>query len=139
MAADRVLIDTGPLVATYRGRDEHHNACVEVERQLQSPQFTCWPVITEAVYILGDASTAIQKLLAKISSGDLIILPIMRDDVPSIADIMAKYCDQGVDFADACLVHLAEREAMTTIFSIDRRHFSVYRTASGKVLTLLPE
>jgi predicted nucleic acid-binding protein len=139
VAANRVLVDTGPLVATYRERDEHHQACVEAERHLQSPQYTCWPVITEAIYLLGDSAGAIQKLLAKISSGDLIVLPITRDDVPAIAEVIAKFFDQNVDFADACLVHLAEREQMTTVFSIDRRHFSVYRTASGKVFTLLPE
>jgi predicted nucleic acid-binding protein len=139
VAANRVLIDTGPLVATYRMRDEHHAACVEVERQLSSPQFTCLPVITEAIYLLGDSASAVQKLLAKVSSGDLILLPITRDDAPSIATVMTKYFDQGMDFADACLIHLAEREAISTLFSVDRRHFSVYRTASGKTLSLLPD
>ena len=139
MTTSCVLIDTGPLVATYRERDEHHQACVEVERQLQSPQYTCWPVITEAVYLLGDSANAVHKLLAKISSGDLIVLPITRDDIPAIAEVIAKYFDQEVDLADACLVHLAEREAISTIFSVDRRHFSVYRTASGKSFTLLPD
>lgn len=139
MAANRVLVDTGPLVATFREHDEHHQVCIEAERQLQSPQYTCWPVITEAAYLLGDSPGAVQKLLAKISSGDLIVLPITRDDVPAIAEVIAKYFDQGVDLADACLVHLAEREAISTIFSVDRRHFSVYRTASGKAFALLPD
>lgn len=139
MNADRVLLDTGPLVATYRERDEHHEACVETARQLRSPQYTCWPVITEAAYLLGDSPNAVQSLLAKIASGDLVILPLTRDDAPAIAQILVKYQDQETDLADACLVHLAERDAITTVFSVDRRHFSVYRTASGKPLTLLPE
>jgi predicted nucleic acid-binding protein len=139
VTANRVLIDTGPLVATFRQRDKHHRACLEIERQLQVPQFTCWPVITEAVYLLSDSVLAVQNLLGKIVSGDLIILPITRDDVPAIAEVIATYSDQAVDFADACLVHLAERETITTIFTVDRRHFSVYRTASGKAFTLLPE
>jgi uncharacterized protein len=138
VAAERVLIDTGPLVATYRERDEHHRACIEVERRLPSPQFSCLPVLTEAIYLLRDSGDAVQKLLAKISSGDIILLPITREDLPAIAEVMAKYFDQGIDFADACLVHLAQREAISAIFSVDRRHFSVYRTASGKAFSLLP-
>ena len=36
--------------------------------------------------------------------------------------------------ADAALVHLAERENIDTIFTLDRRDFSIYRTASNRVL-----
>lgn len=113
--------------------------CVEVERQLTSPQYTCWPVITEAAYLLRDSVDAVQKLLAKIVSGDLVILPIVANDLPAISELLAKYRDQGIDFADACLIHLAERESILNIFSVDRRHFSVYRTVSGKPLSMLPE
>jgi predicted nucleic acid-binding protein len=126
-------------VATFRERDEHHRACVETARQLHAPQFTCWPVITEAVYLLGDSVQAVQKLLGKLVSGDLVILPISPDDVPAIVEIIVRYWDQDIDLADACLVHLADRENTTTVFTVDRRHFSVYRTRSGKAFTLLPE
>jgi predicted nucleic acid-binding protein len=138
VVADRVLIDAGPLVATYRERDQHHQACVAVARQLRSPQYTCWPVITEAAHLLSDSPEAVQSLLAKIAAGDVVILPLTLDDAPAIAEILSKYRDQHADLADACLVHLAGREAMTTIFTVDRRHFSVYRTAAGNALMLLP-
>jgi len=37
---NRVLLDTGPLVAILSERDEHHDACVEQLRQLTAPTFT---------------------------------------------------------------------------------------------------
>lgn len=36
-------------------------------------------------------------------------------------------------------MHLAEREEIEHVFTLDRRDFSAFRTASGKALTLLPE
>jgi predicted nucleic acid-binding protein len=37
------------------------------------------------------------------------------------------------------LVHLANRENIGTIFTLDRRDFSVYRTVRKKAFRLLPE
>jgi len=36
-------------------------------------------------------------------------------------------------------LHLAERERIDRVFTIDRKDFSVYRTQAGKSLTLLPK
>ena len=40
---------------------------------------------------------------------------------------MDKYRDLPMDLADAALVRVAERERLRTVFTIDRRDFSVYR------------
>jgi predicted nucleic acid-binding protein len=52
---------------------------------------------------------------------------------------MAKYADQSLDFADACLLHLANRDRIDTLFSIDRRHFGLLRNRTGSTLKLIPE
>jgi len=139
VAGKRVLIDTGPLVATYRQRDEHHVACTEFARLLPTPQYTCWPVITEACYLLKESPDAVQSLLAKIQNSDLILFSLTDNDAAAIGNVMAKYRDQGIDLADACLIHLAERESISSVFTLDRRHFSVYRTATGQAFSLIPD
>ena len=50
---------------------------------------------------------------------------------------MAKYADLPMDFADATLVVLAELLGTTTVFTLDRRDFGIYRLGRRK-LTLLP-
>jgi len=45
---------------------------------------------------------------------------------------------QEFDLADACLMHLSDREAIPHVFTLDRRHFSVFRKNDGNALTLLP-
>lgn len=44
-------------------------------------------------------------------------------------ELMEKYRDLPMDLADAALVRVAEREGRSDVFTLDRRHFSVYRAA----------
>ena len=52
---------------------------------------------------------------------------------------MKRYEDAGLQFADAALAHLAERENIRTVFTLDRRDFSIIRLKRNRTLTLLPE
>jgi predicted nucleic acid-binding protein len=133
-----VLVDTGPLVAIIRKRDQYHSACVAEAKLLQGPFYTCWPVITEAAYLLRDGPSEVQRLLARVRTSWIHLLPLDADDVASITDILTRYADQNFDFADATLMYLAERESIETVFTTDHRHFSVYRTPSAKSLVIRP-
>jgi hypothetical protein len=134
----RVLVDTGPLVAVLSRRDEHHESCVEQLRELAPPLFTCWPVITEAVWLLRNHPAAIQKLLGSFSTGLLEMLVLDRAAPAWIAGFLRRYRELGAQAADAALVYLAERESIDTVFTLDRRDFSVYRMAGNRTLCLLP-
>jgi len=62
----------------------------------------------------------------------------MRRTSREIATILAKYKGLRVQVADASLVHLANREGIEVIFTLDRRDFSVLRLSRGRKLRLLP-
>lgn len=51
--------------------------------------------------------------------------------------ILTKYEDQAFDFADACVMHLAEREALNDVFTLDLNDFSKFRTSNGEALSLI--
>jgi predicted nucleic acid-binding protein len=59
-------------------------------------------------------------------------------DLPAIAAILAKYEGLGIQLADASLVHLANREGIELVFTLDRRAFGVLRLARGKKFRLIP-
>jgi uncharacterized protein len=140
MLHEPVLVDTGSLIALYNGNDPAHRSCSETARLLPvGKAYTCWPVITEAFYLLRKYPRQRKSLLGAIHRGEFIILLLTSEDLPSIDEIMSKYHDQDVDLADAALVHLANREQIGTVFSTDRRHFGVYRTGSGQAFRILPE
>lgn len=134
----RALIDTGPIVAILSDADEHHEVCVEQLRELRIPLLTCWPVVTEVARLLRRYPLAIEKFLSSFG-GRLFQLASMDElDLPGVAAILAKYRTLGIQVADASLVHLANREGSDTIFTLDRRDFSVLRLASGKKFRVIP-
>ena len=133
-----VLIDTGPIVAIFSAADEHHGACVQQLHHIKGPLLTCWPVITEAVWLLRAHPAAIRILLSSFEGQPFELLPLNETDLSSISSILAKYRDLGIQLADASLIHLANREGIETIFTLDRRDFSVMRLARGKKPHLIP-
>jgi len=134
----RVLVDTGPIVAILSESDEHHEACVEQLHRIRGPLLTCWPVITEAAWILRAYPRAIRKLLASFHGRPFELVPLGETDLPGIAAVLAKYEGLGIQLADASLVHLANREGIEVMFTLDRRGFGVLRLARGKKLSLIP-
>jgi predicted nucleic acid-binding protein len=139
-ANQSVLIDTGPLVALFDRRDANHEACRKQAGNLPGSLFTCLPVITEAIYLLNRYdSRLVHHLLAACRDGIYVLLPVGNADLEPIDRIISKYQDLCLDFADATLMYLAEREPIDRIFTLDRRDFSVFKTAAGQSLSLLPE
>jgi hypothetical protein len=134
-----LLVDTGPLVAILSRADEHHQACVDVLRSVPAPLLSCWPVITEAVWLLRAHQGAVQQLLRSIGEGFLVLLPLAGDEANAIADLMKKYEDIRPQLADAALVYLAQREGIATIFTLDRRDFAVYRNSRKRAFRIVPE
>ena len=132
-------MDAGPLVAINRRDDQYHQCCVETLQQIIPPLFTSWFVIAEAAHLLQNSVPAVERLLASPQLGIYVILPLSHDDLPALSRLVRKFQDLGPQLADASLVHLAGRESLSTVFTLDRRDFKVYRTAAGKRLRLLPE
>ena len=134
----KLLIDTGPIVAIMLDSDEHHEACVEELRNIRGPLLTCWPVVTEAAWLLRAYPEAIGRLLASFRGRPFELVPLDETDLPAIAAILAKYDSLGIQLADAALLHLANREQIESIFTLDRRDFGALRLAHGKKMRLIP-
>lgn len=132
-----ILVDAGPLVALLDRSDPHHEACKRAFASLRAPLVTVWPVVTEAVYLL-DALAPQAAILEMIALDAPALVPLGKEDVPRIKELMAKYADLPMDLADAAIVRVAEREGIRRVLTIDRRDFSVYRAKGLGKLTLLP-
>ena len=52
---------------------------------------------------------------------------------------MARYADRPMDFADATLVRVAEREGLRTILTIDHDDFETYRIGRNAKFRILPQ
>lgn len=134
----RVLVDTGPLVAILSPRDEYHEACVATLRSLSGPLLSCWPVITEAAWLLRKWPRAVQQLLRSIDGELLELLPLTGREGNEVSALMRRY-EEIRPLADASLIYLANREQIDTIFTLDRRDFSIYRSGRRRPFRILPE
>lgn len=133
-----VLIDTGPLVALFSRKDELHAACLATFKTLKDPLLTIWPVLTEALYLLDFSVDAQDGLWGFLLAQTLLVLPLEVEDVPRMQELMHRYRDRHMDFADAALVRVAEREHITTMFTTDRRDFQIYQPRHARHFHLLP-
>ena len=86
----------------------------------------------------GDTPREVDLAWAFVRSGAVTVLPISDGDLPDIEALMRKYHDRPMDFADATLVHLAQRESLSTVFTIDHDDFETYRVGRRKRLRILP-
>ncbi len=132
------LIDTGAILALLDLDDEWHEACVEAYDHHRLPWLTTEAVLTEALHLvlrnLGD-DRGVWRLLR---SGAVQMSPIANEELPQIEALMLDYADRPMDFADATLVHLAARERLSTILTVDHDDFETYRLPGRKKFIILP-
>lgn len=122
-----VLIDAGPLVALLHRDDQNHQTCKLTLRSLKSPLASVWPAITEAMYLLGFSWRAQNALWELLDSRTIELLALQHVDFRRMRELMRQYRALPMDLADAALVAVAEREKLRTVFTTDRRSFTVYR------------
>jgi predicted nucleic acid-binding protein len=81
---------------------------------------------------------AIQQLLKSIGNGFVELLPLASTEAKAIADVMKRYENIRPQLADATLVYLADRDGIDTIFTLDQRDFSLYRSARRRPFRIIP-
>jgi predicted nucleic acid-binding protein len=133
-----ILVDAGPLIGLLSEDDQQHERCVETLRSIREPLGTAWPVLTEAMYLLGTSWQQQDRLWDMIDSGGVRIVRLDAGDAARMRELMRKYRDLPMDLVDAALVRIAEREGIRRIFTLDRRDFSVYRPAKLERFSVIP-
>jgi predicted nucleic acid-binding protein len=132
-----VLVDAGALIALLDRDDRHHERCVATLKALRDPLATVWPALTEAMHLLSDVPAGRDALCDMVFDGALKLLAIEADELGRLKELMRKYHDLPIDFADAALLCAAERGQLTRIVTFDR-HFTIYRLPRRGRFTVLP-
>ncbi|MDM8563288.1 PIN domain-containing protein [Candidatus Marithioploca araucensis] len=124
------MADTGAFVALFNKQDPYHQKCCSIAKNLRDSLVTTVPVLTEAFHLLSDSqgSCALKQLIIK---GGVTIWFLDDDTLILALQLMEKYKDCPMDFADASLVVAAQKLKCYKIFTVDRNDFSVYRIQVG--------
>ena len=127
----KVLIDSGPLIALFDASDKYHNKAVNFIKTNKYPLVTTIASVTEALHLLDFNRNAQIDFIEWIHKGAVEIQNIESSDFGRLKELTEKYRDLPMDFADSCLVYLAEKLSLNTIATIDR-DFTIYRIKGRK-------
>ena len=135
-----MIVDAGPLYAYIDTDDRHHRACLDLLETHPGPLLVPTLVITEVTYLVSTrlGTDAEIRFLGDLAGGGLIAEPVAPADWLRIAELVGRYRDLTLGTVDASVIAAAERLSVTTIATLDRRHFTVVQPRTGS-LHLLPE
>jgi predicted nucleic acid-binding protein len=123
-----ILCDTGVLLCLVDTKQAQHKKYRDVIQSEQQHLITTWSCLTEAMYLLYRCGGwPMQKQLGQLLVGGILTIQIFHhSDYDRILELMQKYKDRPMDFADATLVMAAERTGITRILTLDS-DFLFYR------------
>jgi predicted nucleic acid-binding protein len=132
------LLDTGPLVACLDAADPLHPKARAALEGFRGRLCTTGAVVTEAMYFIAghtDGPTKLVEFLEKSRTeiADCFTPATLRQ----ATQLMRRYADIPMDFADASLALLADASGTRDILTFDERGFRTFRTPHGKSFRLV--
>ena len=133
-----VLVDTSAIVAAFDRRAEQHEATKSAfEAIAERPLISCQAVVTEACFLFQSRKLfgARRDLLDNVVAGRLkLVDPV----VASVNALMDRYERVPMQFADGCLVNLADQLDTDDVLTLDN-DFRIYRWRRLRRFQIWPE
>jgi predicted nucleic acid-binding protein len=130
------LVDTGALVALVNQSDEWHEWAVRAFRSMVPPLLTCEAVLSETWHLLRRAPH-LRTAVARMHEAGLIRVEFaFEPEAEVVRKLLLKYANLPMDFADACLVRMAELIPDSEVWTIDE-DFYVYRRHGRQPIPLI--
>ena len=137
-AAGELLLDTGALVAALHRGDRDHARCVAALAGFRGTLLTTEAVLTESLYLMARFAGGQEACLDFFLRQGATLIPQSLDSLARCKQLMGRYADLPMDFADATLVVLAEELGVKRVLTLDRRGFGVYRIGRRERFTIVP-
>lgn len=134
-----ILIDANAFIYICdKGQDKHLQFLKSVE-SITTDIVSTYPCLTEAMYFMGKLYGwhGQQLLWDFLSKNTIGLYQLSPDDLERMKNLMKKYSDVPMDFADASLVAAAEALATNKILTSDS-DFYVYRINGRKHFNIVP-
>lgn len=126
MVSGVIFVDTGAFYARAMRPDAHHALAVTTWPKLDALRvYTSSLVVCETAELLlrrADAHFAVSCVSAILAEPNLTILRPSADEEHTALELMMKYSDQPIGFADCVSMVLMKKQRIRRVFSFDR-HF----------------
>ncbi|CAN5440188.1 PIN domain-containing protein [soil metagenome] len=132
-----MIVDTGPLVLLLTEKhDTRYETCLSVFEAFRGNLVTTLPCLTEVMYFLGGWHHQ-EQLWSWISDGSVQIYDLTPNDLARMEELMGKYENVPMAFADASLAALAEASSSNRVFTLDS-DFTIYRFRESYSFEIIP-
>lgn len=132
----RVIVDTGPLVAFINRREQLHNWVMAELATINQPLLTCEAVITEACFLLRNVYGGEEALISLLETGKIQLPFHLDEETAAVRELLVRYQSVPMSLADACLVRMAELSAESAVFTLDS-DFRIYRKNKNQLLAVI--
>jgi len=132
----KVLVDTGVLIAYLKSQDHFHAWAVAQWQLIEPPFLTCEAVIVEACFLLSRTYNGAAKVFALIEAGILKIPFRLEEESEAVAKLMSRYESVPMSLADGCLVRMSELYAKSEILTLDS-DFTIYRQHRNSIIPVI--
>ena len=97
-------------------------------------------MVTEVAYLIASrlGTEPEVRFLGDLASGAFSVEPVHPADWLRIAELVSQYRSLPLGTVDASLIAAAERLGITTLATVDRRHFDVVRPRHAPAFSILP-
>ncbi|HTV40301.1 MAG TPA: hypothetical protein VMF08_06985 [Candidatus Sulfotelmatobacter sp.] len=130
-----VIFDTGPLVAWFCPRDKYHGWARKAFSEIPVGGLICEAVLTEVCHLVARDGIARGKVLEFVEQA-LLTSVYLGGELSALRGLLDRYADTPMDFADACVVRLAELYADSTVCTTDS-NFKFFRKNGREPILLL--
>lgn len=135
-SAVEYLLDAGPLVGAFWGRDQWHAWSRATLISLDAEVYTTEVVFAEAAHHLKPYTPALLGLLAALEAGHVHLCPVFPAATRRCAELVTKFAPR-MDLGDASLVILSEQFPHAHLVTTDVADFMIYRRRDGCAVPLL--
>lgn len=120
-----IVLDTSALLALVDADDPEHASCSEGLERERPPYLVPAGILSEVTYLTERkvGLEVLESLLADLASG-AYTLDCGEEDFTRIAELVRRYADLALGFADASVIACAERSGRR-VMTLDRRDFPV--------------
>ena len=134
----KALLDTGPWVALIDKSETRHSECVNWFKSYTGTLYSTEAVLTEVLYLLNFSIQAQSAALDFVLKSAVELVPSNIESLRDCKDLMIKYADLPMDFADVTLVCLAMEVGIKDVITLDRKDFGVYRIGDKTSFNIFP-
>ena len=132
------VIDTGPWVALIDRSESRHAECVQWLKDFSGRLYSTEAVLTEVLYLLNFSVTAQCAALDFVLESVVDIVPASIKSLKKTKNLMKKYADLPMDYADATIVCLAAETGVQNVVTFDRKDFAIYKLPKKQSFMLMP-